>query len=448
MSALGVTGCGKTDASKEDVSPQVAARLSPDNFVSRNQIDKYASSIFQTTKAGESIDYTIEPLCGTVGDTLAYVVNTEGYGWRIISADARTPAILAEDYQGSFSLHDGNPGIQIWLDFMKRDMAAVRQSTDDKLKFGEDEIAANKAFWSNGGFRAQDDPQLPFPNGTWGVRTTIETLVADSLNHMTPHWDQGFPYNVYCPLKSWSTTIHVPAGCTAIAGAEVLYYLHYKIGVPEEAYGTMSWNGDVPEYGSPSTANWDLMDPEYNASGPADKEAILIERVGYQSGMSYADTASAADLTDLREGALYQHNIVCSQRNYNQDTVKRYLSRLFPVIVSAYTQLIGGVGHSFVIDGYKKTYTKYTYYHYYIPNDPDEPIPPGCESYYTYHYTTPEITAIKINWGWRTQWALGYQLNDGWFTLTGDWTTEQPSEDPISFNYWREMLYGFTENDQ
>ena len=41
-------------------------------------------------------------------------------------------------------------------------------------------------------------------------------------------------YNIYCPLKS-DNFWHAPAGCVAIAGAQILYYLNHKFGVPATA---------------------------------------------------------------------------------------------------------------------------------------------------------------------------------------------------------------------
>lgn len=441
-----VIGCTKVSSSLDSPSREVNALPSTGNFVTIHQVRDFAEKVFHTTKANDIIEYTIEPMRHAEGDTIAYIINTNGHGWKILSADSRTPAILAEDYRGSFSLSDGNPGVGIWIDCMKADMAAVRRSSDDQLKFSEEEIAAHKAFWGEGPLRKPELPELD-EGGYWATRTTSIVVEADSVDHLTPHWDQLEPYNVYCPLKSWSSTRHVPAGCVAIAGAQVLYCLHYKLGIPEEAYGLMSWNGNTPIYCFPSSIIWDLMSPSYQDEA-ADKEAILIQRAGYLSSMHYADTASSTSQTNLRTSLFPSHGLSCSEHAYSQDTVKKYLICDSPVIVTAYSNLLFGSGHCFVIDGYKKTYTQYTHYHYWIPNDPDAWYPPGMyEPYYTYSSTSPEITAIKINWGWWTQWRTINPLNDGWYTLTGDWVAEHLDGDTTHYNYYRDMIYGFTSND-
>ena len=43
-----------------------------------------------------------------------YVVNfANGNGWKIISADTRTPSILAEGDYGSFSLNNASPSVNV-----------------------------------------------------------------------------------------------------------------------------------------------------------------------------------------------------------------------------------------------------------------------------------------------------------------------------------------------
>ena len=65
------------------------------------------------------------------------------------------------------------------------------------------------------------------------------------------------------------------------------------------------------------------------------------------------------------------------------------------------------------------------------------PIP-----YISYSYSTPQITAIKINWGWSTQWNEYTPFNDGWYTLTGGWTVDD-GNDIYDYNHNRTIIYGF-----
>lgn len=422
--------------------------VSSNNSVTNEQLISYLEK--ETTRTrGLSDNYSIETRVNSEGDTLMYIVNFNGHGWKIISADNRTPAILAEGNDGSFSQDEGSPALSVWMDMLSTDMTNVRRCNDEQLTFSSEEISANKAFWNLKQKEPSRNPRPPQYEGYWITHTTSETIVDETLEHMTPHWHQSTPYNQYCPLKSWSSTEHQPAGCVAVAGAQVLYYLHGKIGVPVEAYGSCNIvNGD-PLFGDSSVSNWEQMSPSFtypNHPEDAEIEAILIRKIGHLVEMTYADTSSTANYTMLKTLAFPDQGLSCSKSNYCQDTVARYLNLQYPVIVSASDQLIplNGRWHCFVIDGYKKTHLKYTHCHEFIPADPETIILPGSgyESYYTYSYSTPEITAIKINWGWWTQWAGDEILNDGWYTLTSNWEVEKDGQ-IYSYNHNVNMLYDF-----
>lgn len=110
-----------------------------------------------------------------------------------------------------------------------------------------------------------------------------------------------------------------------------------------------------------------------------------------------------------------------------------------PVIISA-TNLLAPLDfniHCFVIDGYRSTRTEYTHLHYYVWDvRPTEPYLP-FEEYTTTSYSSPTVSQIKINWGWRSQWTQS--VNDGWYTLTGRWVLDDGSD----YNYYRKMIYDF-----
>lgn len=128
-------------------------------------------------------------------------------------------------------------------------------------------------------------------------------------------------------------------------------------------------------------------------------------------------------------------------RDYDADTVKHNLLNNLPVIIAASDWLIplNHRSHCFVIDGYKTEILETTYYHYWVAGimdlDPDI-----YEPYYTYQYTNYGITAIRINWGWESQWLLDY--NNGWFGLTADWYVDDGTNQ-YDFNHNVRMIYGF-----
>ena len=431
--------------------------VSNNNFISLDQVENYVCNNWPKTKGNGERDYTITTY-GEIDNTpLLYIINYGGgNGWQILSSDARTPSVIAQGDNGYFSLEEGSPAVRIWLDLMAADIAAVRNSSDDYLTFSAEEIAANKRVWFDDGSKDGDDG-----SGHWETTVSSQVFISEEIEHMTPQWDQDEPYNAYCPLTLNSSSVRAPAGCVAVAAAEVLYYLHSRLGVPEEmnSYGYCTGNIlDFTQYFSvPSSTVWAQMDTSSHLYyQPADAEAIMIGSVGVSvmmhfdynilNGQYFSWTLPA----NIRTHLFSPRGISSSHGNYDASIVRSNLENYLPVIVTASDQLIPANGdiHTFVIDGFQKTYTKYTYYHHWVTDDPLHPkghVDPDHMPYITYFQSAPAISAIKINWGWKSQWH-GNQVNNGWFSITAGWTVTNGGT--YDYNHNIQMIYDMAVAEQ
>ena len=178
------------------------------------------------------------------------------------------------------------------------------------------------------------------------------------------------------------------------------------------------------------------IDP--HAANPADEEALLIAHMGDKVDMTYGNDASSASSYKLYSDAFPYYGYSCYWGTYDQEIVKQNLKNDLPVIARA-DVYPDSLGHCFVIDGYKEQRVKYTYYNEFVSSNPDIQAPEG---YFTYSYSSPEITCIKINWGWKSQWNAYMPLNDGWFTLTANWVVT--NGETYSYNHNVSMIYNFT----
>lgn len=447
-------GCTK------EVSPRVGREQTlysatvGDNALDISDIRAFADKRSTITKTNGEPGYTLEPYCGSDGEPLVYIVNYgKGDGWQILSTDARTPAVIAEGETGYFSLEDGSPAVRVWLDCMATDIAAVKRASDDQLNFSEEEIAAHRACW---GKEINKEPiqgdRLP---GHWVVDLVgTQEMVGDTLAHMTPQWVQGAPYNEFCPLKSNSTTERAPAGCVAVAAADVLYYLHNRFSIPTDMMSQGSCVGDVNNYyrnfWNPTSTVWAQMDTTYTPPlSSASEEAILIGYMGMLVGMDYGNDGSGASMIDIKYNILDNYDISSVFGNYNADSVVVNLNNYLPVVVDATDWLIplNNRSHCFVIDGFKKTFTRSTYYHHWEPRDPYPYDPRDGNDhtpYYTYSDSPQVITSIKINWGWSSQWQSP-PVNDGWYSLTANWSVIT-SDGEFNYNYNVKMIYNIVVN--
>lgn len=429
---------------------------SPSNTVSLNIARNKLERLRHSTKSDyDQCDYSIVPYVSNLKDTLMYIVQFEdNSGWVILSSDTRVPPILAESSTGRFSLEEGNPAAAVWLSNMANDMARVRASSDEDLTFSKEEIENNKMEW---GISPRSLPgEYSDPYGHWEVSSHSITEVCDTMDHMVAKWTQNSPYNELSPYYVDKPNERAAAGCVAVAGSQMLLYLHNKLGNPSTMFSQGYCVGNTSDYyrefTNATNTVWSQMSMSYQPYSLITlPEAILIGHVGQLVNMHYWENItnfnSWALPGNLQTNVFNYYGINCSRSSYNSDIVKTNLQNQLPVIVSGSNQLIpiDGYIHCFVIDGYKRTRKKYISVKYWVL---DVPPPPGYimpEDEVSVTYTNPEITSIKINWGWSSQWS-DYHVNDGWYALTGGWTVNL-NNDEFDFNHNLYMTYGFSINN-
>lgn len=433
---------------------EVTSRTYPDsgNNVSLEMIRSMLDHIQNPTKTeSANSNYSIEPFILNNSDTVLYIAQYEkGGGWRVLSTDTRVPPVIAESETGHFSLEEGSPAVAVWMAKIANDMAKVRVSTDENLVFSKEDIDNNRKLW---GLSPRSLPgEYSDPYGHWEVTSYYVTEVVDSMDHMVAKWDQGYPYNELSPFYVSRPDERAAAGCVAIAGSQLLLYLHNTIGVPSNMYSEGYCSGNTSGFGkvfaNPTSTIWSQMSFSYQSySYSTLPEAILIGYVGDLVEMHYWEAItqynSWAFPSNLKNNVFNSYNINCSRGSYNESIVKSSLNNQMPVIVSGSNMAIPTDGdiHCFVIDGYRITRRKYTDIKYWVLDD----VPPAGyimpEDQVSVTYSTPDITSIKINWGWASQWGSN-PLNDGWYALTGGWTVNHGTI--YDYNYNLYMTYGFS----
>ena len=330
-------------------------------------------------------------------------------------------------------------------------MERVRRSSDEQLSFSKEEIHDYRACWRE---ETELDPDLN--DGYWEVTTTWVTEVFDSCYHLTPRWDQDEPYNEYCPYASLTSYSgpRAPAGCVAVAGAEVLYYLHKKNGIPEDMISEAYCGGnlliDSCFFANPTCDVWDQMDTCYqNISYCQLPEAKMIGYIGRLINMHYEANFSWAIPNHLITYIFEPYGYSCSSGDYSENIVKNSLNDRIPVIITASNLLIpvDGSIHTFVIDGFKRTRIKFIHYHHWVDlgggllgSGPGNEINAHVtdRDYYTYSYSQPTVSAVKINLGWGDT----IPMNEAWYTLAAGWTVSN-GQNTYDYNHNISMIYGF-----
>lgn len=443
-------------AAMDDLNNNVQTESDRSHFVSKSDIAALLRAQSNSTRSVSECEDDITCFVDEKHDTLLYACNKTDGGWIVYASDTRVPAIVAESSAGTFAEAMQNEAAKMWMESIKEEMKVIKSLPDKKLNFSPEEIENNKDYWlaiSNpdkfvkmklGIENETGQKGLPMATGHYEFSGTYDTIeYYDSIPKLTTtNWDQSTPFNNFCPYISGSSSVHAPAGCVAIAGAQMLYFLHNKLGVPETAPSEAYVYGHVgypdyywSQYNYTSTI-WNDMATNESSAAP------LIADVGRRVNMNYGNNGSGAYTSDLVNGVFAPYGISCTYATYNTTNLRSSLSAGFPVIVSAHA--IDGqetAGHAFIIDHYRRyrTLTQYCFIWVWDTTPPGVPLIEHPNQY-EYVYSSPYINMIGMNWGWGQN-----HNNNEWYSMTGDWitySTYNPS-DSLNWNISRNMIYDF-----
>ena len=428
IAAIGFQGCTSGDIIEPADIAQQAAPEAPKKEVSPAQAEKIATLFsadrFNINPAVASrSSQTIETITATDGTPLAYVVNTNGAGWAIVSAVRTYYPIIAysDDPKATFSLSDDavtQSGLAVWMSEIK-EAIATSESIDsiaayhialEWLKYepettagplppgGNSEQAVaclnrmkylNDTYAKDGWtFKALSSvtevsiPQSVYDNASYYGSPTQYTIVGlrdkstrrEKEPLLTTSWHQEPPYNDLCNGYY--------AGCVTIAVAQILKYHKF-----------------------PTSYNWDAM-PDSWASTET-KE--LIRTVGNAVGIKYDSNNVSSNIDNAKNAFTNTFNYTTTQQDFTTSAVVSELTMNRPVYIRA-TDKNSGEGHAWVIDGYIENRSLYDYYVEYL----------NTVGEYDNHGETllqnpgqiagTSFTMLNMNWEWRGNYN-GYYLN-------------------------------------
>ncbi len=253
-----------------------------------------------------------------------YIFNADdNNGFVIVSGDERTEEILGYSDTGHIDIDNIPKNLIYWFDFYHNEIQHIENGQKHFTK------------------RAN--------------RTAVAPLIKTK-------WNQYEPYNIMCPEKNGK---HCPAGCTATAMAQVMYY--YKWPKVETA--------EIPEYydncaketlpSMPATTfDWDKMKLEYNSTNGVtnysqeEVEAVakLMRYCGQAVEMKY-DTNESGGMVypkDLTFNFWYGRDVrTVNRADFStsewEDMIYKEVSEGRPVL---YTGTSINFGHEFICDGY------------------------------------------------------------------------------------------------
>ena len=317
-----------------------------------------------------------------VPDTLAYVCNfADSAGFAIICADDRVGCpILAYVGEGTLGDEVDNPGLAMVLSNMEDYLIgsiqqfetgkdSLRQEAESQLK---NDITCLKRVYTGKYDLISEESVAPLMYTKWGQSPS--------------------PYNTYMPFCA-SKGENMPAGCVAIATAQIMAYYEY----PKSLDGyTFDWKGmKASQHGYDSDVT------------PQNKTSIarLIQLIGKYVGMSYGCEGSGANVEVAVQWLKLYGGYQAYTPNYAWEHVKVSLDGNAPVMMSGFgketKKKILGItvktshsdGHAWVADGYKTTTIKN--YSYEVNLDTGTTTTKYLSTSYSNIF-------LSINWGWNS----------------------------------------------
>ena len=361
------------------------AKIVAQNFYSL-QFEQIKGSIPDNLIVSESFILT-----GEKGETLLYVFNFEN-GFVLVSADDAITPILGFSLKNKY--HENNQPDAV-IDLLEHYKNQIINAIKNKLE----STTETSSQWST--FLNQEDTRAVADCRIWPKFFVVNPL-------LTTTWAQSLAYNNKCPEDDRVEPAyghHVPAGCQALAMAQVMKYWNY----PTNGNGIYSYNDPMtfPDaYGIQSanfgntTYNWSEMpnslydnslQTKYSLSyNSVEAVSTLIYHCGVANTTDYGYNASGATSNAMTGALVNYFNYSSSanlkyKSNYSADAWESILcSNLSSHKPVLYRGQGNGSGHVFVLDGYTKMQTE-------------------CCTYYA---------LFHINWGWNGDLDGYYYLTD------------------------------------
>lgn len=293
-------------------------------------------------------------------------------------ADRRLPMNLITCESGSISLEElmTNESQEAYIRALIKGIKSMVSNPVDMIKAQLDTKSSNlpMSFYDE--------------NGVWWAYAykyiAQSTINKQQLPLIQTKWGQESPWDINAPYISATSSIHCPTGCTNVAIAQLLYYLHYKNGVPEKTYrhfGTYSHydsstesatghilTSDEVAYSDFSDC-WSDMPLTMNSASDVGARIVssLMVRLGYLLKAQYASDGTGVNVNKVKSVLSSNFNISSTYADYDATIMEQQISSSKnPVVIFMWRNTSDPepnniAGHTVIADGYKKTTETYTY---------------------------------------------------------------------------------------
>lgn len=296
----------------------------------KNNQSKNASISIPTTKVIKS-NFAFKAKDGSAA---YYIINYDGGGFVIISADRRTPKILAFSETNSFNTDTVPSGLGDWMNTTKNKIEELREKKvpytgQDKVDFFQKDISSKNIGARN----------IPIDTSCTGTTEEVGPLLQTA-------WDQVAGYNNDMPNQSCGPNGLALTGCVATAMAQIIRYHEY----PANWYNYSIMQNRLE--------SWETTSTGANEIAKIMHDAAVSVGANYLCGLTEADTEDVPSALINTFGYSNTTNYINYQGTSNYQIVQSELRAGRPVIFRGGRD--GGFwsipryrdGHAWVCDGF------------------------------------------------------------------------------------------------
>jgi len=263
----------------------------------------------------------------------------------LLSDDKRDIPVLAFSEKGEFDVTNFEKlpaGVKDWLS------ETIMLNNELEINSKTRELNNSENEWDLY-LKSENYPKIITPGGC--ETHFLEHVYKEYAGAMLQtHWHQHEPYNLRTPICNHGQNEgkHKPAGCVAIAVAQVMNFWEYPAGF-----------------------NWSTFQNYYlpsNTSPSAYAVADFIKDIGSKVFMVYGCEGSSSDNTFAKRAleVNYGYDNGIFHGEFDIDKIRNNLKWGYPVIISGFAEkhTVAGViwytdGHAWVADGLREYYDKY-----------------------------------------------------------------------------------------
>lgn len=391
----------------EELCPRIDSQRVQSSHLSVADIEEYITMCRDVDNT-KSMLLSIDPLVDDE-DTIAYIVNYPD-GWEVLSADRRTDPVLIMCKSGSITKEElySSPAQTAYMNNLVHNLKELAETP---------EIATKSSFSTS------TTPPMSYTDedGNWWVYVGRRLVTSQSRfqDHLLDtQWGQGETstnytgWNISMPYYTEASNSHCYAGCVPVAGAQVLYYLHYTLGTPEmtpvSSMCSAHLSGNRLTLRSsnvsfaPKIDCWDDMPKTLTSAtsiSDLEKVSTLLLRIGFKCNATYMPNGTSVSLYSLKNTMSSEYGISCTRSSSlsNNTIINWIYQNRLPVIAGVSTSHASESGerepgaHAIIIDGCDKLFEQYAYQ--YRCGAPDSGI--YHEEYYNFSHEY-----FAINWGY------------------------------------------------